>query len=276
MWFFKKAIKVISETEMRRLKKEFEKNIENLKNDEERLEKFVKNPELKIFNAITKSGETVWSDTTNFKKDILLLILQNSKTPKIINKKMEMGFVPMSSSPFLSECLGYYGDIDVAEVYLKIIESLETNKKSQFIDDLFNNVNPDRVEYCLFLMEQAKIYNFQDFVDHKVIVKSYNHVPINDIGFCEKVIEAFPDQDVLMSLLKLVEPENFLKMISTENRIEELKKINDMIEGIVSINKSEKSEMIATRIKMVEEKNILTEVVSKELQSQEKVMRKRI
>lgn len=276
MWFFKKSIKVISETEMRRLKKEFEKNIENLKNDEERLEKFVKNPELKIFNAITKSGETVWSDTTNFKKDILLLILQNSKTPKIINKKMEMGFVPMSSSPFLSECLGYYGDIDVAEVYLKIIESLETNKKSQFIDDLFNNVNPDRVEYCLFLMEQAKIYNFQDFVDHKVIVKSYNHVPINDIGFCEKVIEAFPDQDVLMSLLKLVEPENFLKMISTENRIEELKKINDMIEGIVSINKSEKSEMIATRIKMVEEKNILTEVVSKELQSQEKVMRKRI
>lgn len=276
MWFFKKGIKVVSETEMRRLKKEFEQNIENLKDDKAVLEKFVKNPELKIFNAITKSGETVWSDTTNFKKDILILILQNSKTPKIFNKKMEMGFVPMSSSPFLSECLGYYGYIDVAEAYLKIIESLEPNKKSQFIDDLFNNVNPDRVEYCLFLMEQAKIYNFQDFVDHKVIVKSYNHVPINDITFCEKVIEAFSEQDVLMSLLKLVEPENFLKMISKENRIEELKKINNMIEGVVSINKGEKSEMIATRIKMVEEKNILTNEISKELKSDEKAIRKRI
>lgn len=276
MWFFKKGIKVVSETEMRRLKKEFEQNIENLKDDKAVLEKFVKNPELKIFNAITKSGETVWSDTTNFKKDILILILQNSKTPKIFNKKMEMGFVPMSSSPFLSECLGYYGYIDVAEAYLKIIESLEPNKKSQFIDDLFNNVNPDRVEYCLFLMEQAKIYNFQDFVDHKVIVKSYNHVPINDITFCEKVVEAFPEQDVLMSLLKLVEPENFLKMISKENRIEELKKINNMIEGVVSINKGEKSEMIATRIKMVEEKNILTNEISKELKSDEKAIRKRI
>jgi len=276
MWFLKKGIKVVSETEMRKLKKEFEQNIENLKNDKERLEKFVKNPELKIFNAITRTGETLWSDTTNFKKDILLLILQNRKTPEIINKKMEMGFVPMSSSPFLSECLGYYGDIDVAKVYLKIIESLEPHKKSQFIDDLFNNVNPDRVEYCLFLMEQAKIYNFQDFVDHKVIVKSYNHVPINDITFCEKVVEAFPEQDVLMSLLKLVEPENFLKMISKENRIEELKKINNMIEGVVSINKGEKSEMIATRIKMVEEKNILTNEISKELKSDEKAIRKRI
>lgn len=276
MWFLKKGIKVVSETEMRKLKKEFEQNIENLKNDKERLEKFVKNPELKIFNAITRTGETLWSDTTNFKKDILLLILQNRKTPEIINKKMEMGFVPMSSSPFLSECLGYYGDIDVAKVYLKIIESLEPHKKSQFIDDLFDNVNPDRIDYCVFLMEQAKVYNFQDFVDHKVIVKSYNHVPINDINFCEKVVEAFPEQDVLMSLLKLVEPENFLKMISKENRIEELKKINNMIEGVVSINKGEKSEMIATRIKMVEEKNILTNEISKELKSDEKAIRKRI
>lgn len=276
MWFFKKGIKVVSEAEMRKLKKEFEKNIENLKNDKERLEKFVKNPELKIFNAITRTGETLWSDTTNFKKDILLLILQNRKTPEIINKKMEMGFVPMSSSPFLSECLGYYGDIDVAEAYLKIIKSLEPNKKSQFIDDLFDNVNPDRIDYCVFLMEQAKVYNFQDFVDHKVIVKSYNHVPINDITFCEKVVEAFPEQDVLMSLLKLVEPENFLKMISKENRIEELKKINNMIEGVISINKGEKSEMIAIRIKMIEEKNILTNEISKELKSDEKAIRKRI